>query len=143
MSHEELIHLLNAALSSEFADLFAYPRDAEIICDGEVSEIFQEFGRMEMRHADMLGMQIIALGGDPDWDPLLPERHEALTDILKAHARRERAAIKHYDQLIGMLSGDGHEELKIIVRGIQAEERLHLDTIEDLLNEQTNGGSLH
>ena len=130
MDKNMLIKLLNDALQFEYNDVFLYPREAKKIKDKNVAQIFEEFGLMEVRHADMLSIGILELGGKPVWDFKLLGDLSDLKEILKRHLGHEEKAINFYQNLIDQVDDD---EIKIILRGIRAEEEIHRDKIKELL----------
>ena len=130
----ELVSLLNKALKAEFTDLFSYPKEAENIKIREIADTFGDLGRMELRHADILGTQIQALGGESKWDLDFPEIKESTEKILKDHLQREREAIQRYAYVINLLDSGDEDQLKIILRGIKAEEEEHVTTIQRLID---------
>lgn len=129
MQTYEIIFNLNKALQMEYSDVFLYPREAKMIKDSMISSCFEKFGLMEIRHADMLSQRIIALGGKPAWDFALLEDKTDLKDILNRHIGYETRAIDFYGKLLEEVDG----ETKIILRGIRAEEEVHLSKVKELL----------
>ncbi len=130
MQTHEIVFNLNKALQFEYSDIFLYSRDAKLIekNDAVVASTFEKFGLMEIRHADLLARRIIQLGGKPVWDfNLLPDRHE-LKDILAWHIDYEARAVDFYGRLVEQVD----DETKILLRGIKAEEQIHLDKIREL-----------
>lgn len=55
---------------------------------------------MELRHADNIAMQILILGGKPNWDFTLLETKESIDEMLLDHLKFERKAIQLYQTLI-------------------------------------------
>ena len=130
MDKDNLIKLLNYALQFEYNDVFLYPREAKQVKDKDVSRIFEEFGLMEIRHADMLSIKIFELGGKPVWEFKLLGELTDLKEILKRHLNREVQTINFYQNLIEQVDDP---EIKIILRGIRAEEEVHRNKIKELL----------
>lgn len=130
MDKDQLIKLLNYALQFEYGDIFLYPREANGIKDKKIARIFEEFGLMEIRHADMLAVSILKLGGKPVWDFKLLGNLSDLQEILKKHENNEKLAIDLYQNLIDRVDD---AEIKIILRGIKAEEEMHLARLRELL----------
>lgn len=131
MQTHEIVFNLNKALQLEYSDVFLYPREAKLIEDKNkvTASVFEEFGLMEIRHADLLSMRIIQLEGKPIWDfSLLPNKND-LKDILIRHLDYEERAIDFYGKLVGLVD----PETKILLRGIKAEEEEHLAKIKELL----------
>jgi len=130
MDKDKLIQLLNSALQLEYSDVFLYPREAREIKDKNVAQLFEDFGLMEIRHADMLAIRILELGGKPIWDFKLLGELSDLKEILKRHLNNEEACIDFYKNLVERVDD---AEIKIILMGIRAEEQIHRDKIRGLL----------
>ncbi|TRZ94571.1 ferritin-like domain-containing protein [bacterium] len=130
MDKDKLIELLNYALQFEYNDVFLYPRESRAIKDKDVAVLFENFGLMEIRHADMLAIRILELGGKPAWDFKLLGELSDLKEILKRHLNNEEAAIGFYNNLIERIDD---AEIRIVLRGIKAEEEIHRDKIREFL----------
>lgn len=130
MDKDELIKSFNDALQKEYSDVFLYTREARDIKDKNVAQLFEKFGLMEIRHADILSIRILQLGGKPEWEFKLLGEISDLKEILKRHLEFEERAVNFYQNLIDQIDDD---EIKIILRGIRAEEQVHLDKIRELL----------
>ncbi len=130
MQTHEIIFNLNQALQFEYSDVFLYPREAKLIAekDAVAGSAFEEFGLMEVRHADLLARRILELGGKPVWDFLLLQDKQDLKDILNRHIEYETKGIDFYARLLEQVD----DETKILLRGIRAEEQMHLDKIREL-----------
>jgi len=131
MDKDNLIKLLNEALQVEYSEVFLYPREAGEIKDKNIARTFEQFGLMEVRHADMISIRILQLGGKPVWEFKLLGELSDLKEILKRHLNNEEAMIKVYENLIERIDD---AEIKIILRGIRAEEEVHRDKIKELLS---------
>ena len=130
MQTHEIIFNLNKALEWEYSDVFLYPREAKEIKDKNIAELFENFGLMEIRHADILSIRILELGGKPTWEFKLLSNLSDLKEILMRHLNREEATINFYQNLIDQIDDP---EIKILLRGIRAEEEIHRDKIKELL----------
>ncbi|MFA5793598.1 MAG: ferritin-like domain-containing protein [Candidatus Brocadiia bacterium] len=127
---QDLIELLNQALTMEYSDVFLYPRHSEHF-NGQpaISELFKNFSQMELRHADTLAMEIHRLGGQPEWDFKLLTGKKQPSEIVSWHLNGERNAISHYDKCI---KAAGDRRLKEILSGIKAEEAIHQAALEKI-----------
>lgn len=132
MDKDRLIKLLNDALQMEYTDVFLYPREAKYIEDKNIALTFEKFGQMELRHADMLSLRILGLGAKPVWEFRLLDDLDDLKEILKRHLGWEEAAIIFYQTLIDEIDDP---EIKIVLRGIRAEEETHRDKLKELLSD--------
>lgn len=128
MQTNEIIVELNKALHLEYSDVFLYAREAKIINDKTVALVFEKFGLMEVRHADLLSRRIIDLGGKPIWDFYVLESKTNLKDILLRHIEFESRAVDFYGRLLEQVNA----ETKIILRGIRAEEEEHLAKLKEI-----------
>ncbi len=126
----ELIELLNDALLLEYSDVFLYPREAKTVEDKEISEKFGLFGLMEVRHADIVSMKLLELGEKPAWNFKLLEGGLSFEDMVKYHLDKEKEMISAYSECIEATDDDN---FKIVLRGIKADEELHLKFIEVIL----------
>ena len=133
MGKNELIELLNGALKNEYSDIFLYPRQADIIKEKEISEMFERFGRMELRHADNLAMQILVFNGKPNWDFTILDAKESVDEMLHDHLEFERKGIQFYNNLIEFAEKEEQDQLKLILKGIKSEEESHFKAIEELI----------
>lgn len=133
MDKNDLVKSLNEALQLEYTDIFLYPRQADIVKEKEISQMFEKFGRMELRHADNIAMQINALGGKPVWEFSMLDAKESLDEILDDHLENESKAIALYNELIEAADREGEDELKLILKGIRAEEEHHFKKIKEIL----------
>lgn len=133
MDKDTLIKLLNEAIQIEYSEIFLYPREAKQIKDKNIAQIFEENGLMEIRHADMLSIRVFQLGGKPVWEFKLLGQLNDLREILKRHLANEEALVKFYQNLIDRVDD---AEIKIILRGIRAEEETHRDKIKELLSQK-------
>ncbi len=131
MRQDELIKLLNRALQFEYNDIFLYMREAKSVIDKKISQIFDEFCLMEMRHADMLAIRILGLGGKPVWEFKLLNDISGLKEILERHLSSEVAAIDAYSKMIEYIDD---AEITIVLRGIKAEEEIHRDKLKELIS---------
>lgn len=126
----DIVGLLNEALQTEYGELFLYPREASLIQDKEIAQTFEKFGRMEVRHADTLAMEIFKLGGKPKLDIKLLESGSNLSEMLKMHLENEQKMVQLYKRCIDAVED---EQLKLVLMGIKADEEYHEKTIADFI----------
>lgn len=136
MDKNELISLLNKALQMEYVDIFLYPRQADIVKEKTISNKFNEFGRMELRHADNISMQILQLGSKPVWEFTLLDPRDSVDSMLKDHLKGEERSIDMYNKIINLIEGEELDQLKLVIKGIKAEEEGHLEFIKKLIREK-------
>ena len=131
MDKDKLIEMFNGALQLEYSGVFLYPREAKIIKDKKIAEVFERFGQMEIRHADMLSLKILELKGKPVWEFEILEDLSDLKEILKRHLNWEEQAINLYQTIIEQVD---EPDTKIMLRGIRAEEETHRDKLKEFLS---------
>lgn len=131
MEKDLLIFNLNKALQLEYTDVFSYIREAKFITEAAIRSIFEQYGLMEIRHADMLAQHILSLGGKALWDFVILQNKTDFKDILVRHMDYENRAIDFYGKLIEQVD----DETKILLRGIRNEEEAHLLKLKDILTQ--------
>ena len=129
MQVHEVIFNLNKALQLEYTDIFLYPREAKMLGDITVASVFEQFGLMEIRHADLLAKRILELEGKPVWDFSLLENKKDIQEIVSRHMDYEKRSIDFYEKIIPQVD----EETKIILMGIKAEEEKHLAKLKEII----------
>lgn len=126
----KLIELLNEALSQEYSDVFLYPREAKTIEDKKVAEKFEQFGAMEIRHADIISLKLLELSEKPTWDFTLLKGGFSLKEILEYHRDAEKKSILLYNKCIEATDDDN---FKIVLMGIKSDEESHAKYVEEAL----------
>ena len=84
---------------------------------------------MEIRHADILGQHILALGGKPLWDYSLLLNQTETKSMIIHHIDYENRAIDFYRKLIEQVD----DQTKILLRGIREEEQEHFLKLKEIL----------
>ncbi|MDG6225697.1 MAG: ferritin-like domain-containing protein [Candidatus Thermoplasmatota archaeon] len=142
---EELIKLLNEALSEEWLAYYQYWIGAKVMEGPMRSEIEPELlihANQELNHANLVADRIVQLGGTPvldpsEWIKLGKCAYEAPDDpyveaVLEQNLRGERCAIDRYQSLANLTSGKDHTTHQMVVT-ILSEEIEHEQEIEDWL----------
>src|SRR3989339_1101456 len=132
---ENFLELLNTAFIAEYEDVFLYLRESSIfkkkIAGGEkLAEIFEDFSVMELKHADLLAMKLIKLGGRPTWQFRQIDDSASLKDTLQRHVISESRLYKIYTDLIDACAD---RNFKIVLKGIRDNEKEHLEKVTYLL----------
>lgn len=127
---KELTELLSDALLLEYSDVFLYSREAKTVEDKEISEKFDRFGLTEIRHADIVSMKLLELGEKPEWSFRLLKGSASFEEMVKYHLDKEKGMISVYSECIEATDDDN---FKIVLRGIKAEEEIHLKFMEAIL----------
>jgi bacterioferritin len=140
---EELIKLLNSALSEEWLAYYQYWIGARVMEGPMRSEIEPELllhADQELNHAVMVVSRIIQLGGTPvlkpeDWLKLGACGYDAPNDpyveaILDQNLKGERCAIERYKGIADFTNGKDHTTHQMATT-ILNEELEHEQDIED------------
>lgn len=152
MDVKKLIGVLNKAFSDEWLAYYQYWIGAKVVKgpmkEAVIAELIQHAAD-ELRHADMLAMRIIQLGGTPvtepkDWYKLANCGYAAPSDpyvkaILKQNIQGEQCAIMAYTKLLKLTEGKDpvtyNVALQILQDEVEHEEDLQaeMEDLEDLL----------
>ena len=140
---EELIQMLNEALSEEWLAYYQYWIGARMMEGPMRSEVEPELlvhADQELNHAVMVVERIIQLGGTPvihpkEWFKLSKCDYDAPEDpyieaILEQNLKGERCAITRYSQIADYTAGKDHTTHQIATT-ILGEELEHEQDIED------------
>lgn len=147
LDKEELIKMLNAALSEEWLAYYQYWIGARLMEGPMRSEIEPELllhATQELNHAVLDVTRIIQLGGTPvlnpdDWPKLSRCEYEEPSDpyveaVLQQNLRGERCAIQRYQEIADFTNGKDHTTHQMAVT-ILNEEIEHEQDIEDWIND--------
>ncbi len=151
---EELVLTLNRALSDEWLAYYQYWLGAKVVKgpmkDAVAAELLQH-SLDELRHAEMVSLRIIELGGTPvlepkQWYDLTNCGYDAPEDpvvrkILAQNIKGEQCAIGVYDSLMKLTSGKDqltyNTALQILTDEVEHEEDLQalLEDLDDLVKQ--------
>ena len=146
---EELIKLLNKALSDEWLAYYQYWVGAKVVKgimkDSVVSELTQHASD-ELKHAEKIATRILQLGGVPvlkpeDWYKLTncgysaPEDNDVIP-ILKQNIKGEGCAIDVYKKLSDFVK-DGDPITYEMILSILSDEVEHEDDLINLLEDMS------
>jgi bacterioferritin len=142
---EELLKMLNAALSEEWLAYYQYWIGARLMEGPMRSEIEPELllhATQELNHAVLVVDRIIQLGGNPvihprEWFNLSRCEYEAPVDhyvevVLEQNLQGERCAIQRYKEIADFTNGKDHTTHQMVTT-ILNEELEHENDIEDWL----------
>ncbi len=148
MDVKELVETLNKAFADEWLAHYQYWIGAKLVKgpmkEAVIAELVQHAAD-EMRHADMLAMRIVQLGGEPiktpeDWFKLTNCGYDAPDDpfvkkILEQNIKGEQCAIATYKALLNLTMGKDpvtyNMALQILQDEVEHEEDLQSE-LEDL-----------
>jgi len=144
---DELIKMLNAALSEEWLAYYQYWIGARLMEGPMRSEIEPELllhADQELGHAVLIVNRIIQLGGTPvinpnEWTKLARCSYDEPSDpyievILEQNLKGERCAIQRYQEIADFTEGKDHSTYQMAVQ-ILNEELEHENDIEDWIND--------
>lgn len=148
MDLDELIRLLNKALSDEWLAYYQYWVGSKVVKgptkDAVIAELVQH-ATEELAHADMIALRIVQLGGTPvlepkEWYNLTNCGYDVPSDpfvkkILEQNIKGERCAIETYNKLMSLVKDKDpityNMLLTIISQEVEHEEDLQ-GLLEDL-----------
>ena len=148
MDVDELIRLLNKALSDEWLAYYQYWIGSKVVKgptkDAVIAELVQH-ATEELAHADMIALRILQLGGTPvlepkEWYTLTNCGYDSPDDphvkkILEQNIKGERCAIETYNRLMAIVKDKDpitfNMVLTIISQEVEHEEDLQ-SLLEDL-----------
>lgn len=147
MNVEDLVKLMNKALSDEWLAYYQYWVGAKVVRgvmkDAAVVELVQH-ATDELRHAGMLADRILQLGGTPILEPKewydmtncgyeAPKDH-AIIPVLKQNIKGEQCAIDVYNKMMEMTK-DKDEVTYQMAFEIMRDEVEHEDDLQTLLED--------
>ncbi|MBU0727190.1 ferritin-like domain-containing protein [Patescibacteria group bacterium] len=136
MTKEEMIDLLNADLTKEYAAAIQYINHAALVTGAQYQSIQKELvvhANEEIGHAILLAEQIAGLGGNPTID--VDERHISsdTVEMLKQDLDGELDAVKRYKARIAQAEGMGEYGLKRALEDILIMEEEHARDLQAAL----------
>lgn len=144
---EELLKMLNSALSEEWLAYYQYWIGARLMEGPMRSEVEPELllhADQELGHALLVVNRIIQLGGTPvinpiEWTKLARCSYDEPSDpyievILEQNLKGERCAIQRYQEIADFTAGKDHSTHQMAVQ-ILNEELEHENDIEDWIND--------
>lgn len=131
--------------NSETTGLTQYLSHSHTIDNEEIADQLLCVALVEMKHLDMLGNMIVALGGDlrfwksnkSYWDGGLIGYGDTLCDKLSLDVLSEQEAISGYAHLIrqiGAINDPASSQVVAVLKRIQEDEEVHLAMFKDLYN---------
>ena len=149
MDVDTLLNLLRKAFSDEWLAYYQYWIGAKVVKgpmkDAVIAELVQHSAD-ELRHADMLSLRIIELGGVPvtkpeDWYKLTNCGYDAPEDpyvvkIIEQNIKGERCAISTYSSLLKVTKDADPVTYNIVVQILQ-DEVSHEEDLQNLEEDLT------
>ena len=147
MDVDELIRLLNKALSDEWLAYYQYWVGSKVVKgptkDAVITELVQH-ATEELAHADMIALRILQLGGTPvlepkEWYNLTNCGYDVPSDpfvkkILEQNIKGERCAIETYNKLMAIVKDKDPITYNMVLTIISQEEE-HEEDLQSLLED--------
>lgn len=147
MDVDELIRLLNKALSDEWLAYYQYWIGSKVVKgptkDAVIAELVQH-ATEELAHADMIALRIVQLGGTPvlepkEWYNLTNCGYDVPSDpfvkkILEQNIKGERCAIETYNKLMNLVKDKDPITYNMILT-IISQEVEHEEDLQGLLED--------
>jgi len=147
MDVDELITLLNKALSDEWLAYYQYWIGSKVVKgptkDAVIAELVQH-ATEELAHADMIALRIVQLGGTPvlepkEWYNLTNCGYDVPSDpfvrqILEQNIKGERCAIETYNRLMTVVKDTDPITYNMILT-IISQEVEHEEDLQGLLED--------
>ncbi len=128
--NEDLIRVLNEAISLEYGALFLLPQHIAQVKDEELKRQLRLIQDMELEHAEKTAQMIYQLGSEPKTDlPQLRPR-SSIREILEAHVEGENKAIDVYTRAEASATEPG---MKNMLSDLRREEEGHLRLLQRAL----------
>ena len=133
---EGLIEGLNQDLAHELRAVLVYLQQTSMALglEGEeIRELLQPDITEEMGHAKFLAEKIVALGGEPRFEPGSFEVKTDVNEMLAYDLELEQEAIAHYVERSRQAAELGEVGLKVRLEEVLAEETEHAEALERIL----------
>jgi len=95
-TREDLVRLLNRAMSMEYGGLFLLPNYIAQVQDEELKRELRLIVDVELEHAEKTAQLIYALGGTPNADLPQVRPRSGAREIVEAQIEAEKAAVEIY-----------------------------------------------
>ena len=101
MAHDDLIHVLNEAVSLEYTAAIQYNQHSMLLTGRDrrlFEDLFKEHSRESLNHAKMWGDRIVYLGGVPKAEIGAIRQSTDLTEMLEMDLEIEQKAVELYSR---------------------------------------------
>ena len=130
---EQVISLLNEALTLEYTLIIHYPRLSSMIKDPETRDLVSGLGSASIKHADTVAEAIVRLKGKPIWSfDAFPEQVD-LVSIFQEQLAKEKMARDLHQKSAYLVPSELRDKFVEIAR----EEESHIKTVEEILKRLT------
>ena len=133
--HDELIQVLNQAVSHEYTGAIQYSQHSMLVT-GEDKALFEEFfedGAEEgMAHAKLWGEKIVWLGGAPSAEVGTISQSTDAREMLKFDLEHEKKAVEVYTHALDVCD---HEPTQYLLEDHIIEEQEDVEEVQKLLGQ--------
>lgn len=137
MNTAKVIDQLNEILRWEYAGLVQYLQHSFIVQDiwrDVYADRFGDSAKEAMKHAQLIGDKIVALGGVPTVERAEVKQSADLKEMLRYDLELERMQVKLYDEALKMV--EDNAPLRVLLEDIILEEQEGVEEIEKILNQK-------
>lgn len=125
----QAVGLMALVLQVEYRFIVYYPRLEGLLPDDESRATVRMLGEASVRHADLVGRVIRALGGTPGFPALEPFPDLPVVDIFRRQLEYEKLALMLHRGAAALVGQQWRE----LLRGVAEEERSHILGVEKIL----------
>lgn len=137
-----IIEALNQGVGREIAAIVQYSNQhsmAEGMASPEISELFEETAKDEMRHMEMFSERIVYLGGTPTTKPWPIKTGKDLKKMLEDDLEIEYNACELYKKHVKLVAELGDTTTRLMLEKILTNEEEHIDRWETILAKRKIG----
>jgi len=133
---EKIVEALNQGVGREIAAIVQYSHQhtmVEGLASPEISEMFEETAKDEMRHMEVFSERIVYLGGAPTTKPWSIKTGGDIKKMLEDDLEIEYAACELYKKHIKLCKDLGDTTTRLMLEKILTDEEEHVDKWETIL----------
>lgn len=137
MNTEKVIDKLNDILRWEYAGLVQYLQHSFIVQDiwrDVFSDRFRDSANEALKHAQLIGDKIVALGGVPTVERAEVRQSIDLKEMLTYDLELERMQVKLYHEALKLV--EDNAPLRVLLENIILEEQEDVDELEKILSQK-------
>lgn len=136
VTKEDLVDGLNEDLAAEFQAIITYRLFASLASGPnrqQIRDFFTSEVLDELEHAEILADKIVALGGEPETEPLPVELSRDNREMFEIALQAESDTIVRYEERIRQADALGETGLKVQLEDLISDETEHKEEIERIL----------
>ena len=138
MDTAKVIDKLNDILRWEYAGLVQYLQHSFLVQDiwrDVFTDRFQDSAKEALKHEQLIGDKIVALGGVTTLDRAEVKQSTDLQEMLAYDLDLERMQVKLYDEALKMV--DDNAPLRVLLEEIILDEQQGVEELEKILNQKS------